>query len=307
VRAVSGARAGRRPPRAGAFLCALVAVLALAPPARASTCGRPDLLDAVPPDGAMAVPPNASLSAHYDASAEYANEDVVLTLDGGVDEVVKVSWDATQGLLTYAPDAPLPPGKYTLVWPTLRGLNTAAPGLGATVHFTVGTVDDVAPPEFDGLAGVTWDLERQDNDCTGSLENRLVFTLALAPADDDGGRDGLTLVVFQSSGSGVAVDAGSVPVLTTAMPAAGKSAEVKLPVSDATGHVCFAALARDLTGKISGGGSHTVCVETTAPPFFRGCAVAARGASRGAGRDAGALAFAALLLIAARRRRGRAA
>ena len=155
---MSGAPARRRLPRAGAVLCALVAVLALAPPARATTCGRPDLLDAVPPDGTTGVPPNASLSAHYDASAEYANEDVVLTLDGGVDEVVKVSWDATQGLLTYAPDAPLPPGKYTLVWPTLRGLNTAAPGLGATVHFTVGTVDDVAPPEFDGLAGVTWIL-----------------------------------------------------------------------------------------------------------------------------------------------------
>ena len=305
VWAVSATRGRKRLPPVSAFLCVLVALLAPASPARATTCGRPDLLDAVPPDGTTGVPPNASLFAHYDASAEYANEDVVLTPDGGVDEVVKVTWDATQGLLEFAPDAPFPPGKYTLVWPTLRGLNTAAPGLGATVHFTVGAVDDVAPPEFDGLAGVTWDLERRNNDCTGSLENRLVFTLALAQADDDGGRDGLTLVVFQSSGSGVEVDAGSVPVLTMAMPAAGKPAVVKLPVSDATGHVCFAALARDLTGKISGGGSHTVCVETTAPPFFRGCAVAAGGASRGAGGAAGTLAFASLLLVGARRRRAR--
>jgi len=238
----------------------------------------------------------------------------VLTPEGGVDEVVKVTWDGNQGLLTFAPDAALAPGSYTLVWPALRGLNTAAPGLGATVHFAVGAAD-VAPPAFDGLTGVTWELERRNNDCTGSLENRMVFSLSLAPADDDGGRDGLTLVVFQSSGSGVEVDGGSLPVLTTAMPVSGQRAQVKLPVSDATGHVCFAALARDLTGKISSGGSHTVCVETTAPPFFRGCAVAATGsasgasiaASSGAGRAAGPLVFASLVLVGARRRRARRA
>jgi hypothetical protein len=285
-----------------ASLCALVAGLALASPARASTCARPDLLDAVPPDMAKDVPPNASLFAHYDASAEYGNEDVVLTPAGGVDEVVKVKWDGTQGLLTFAPEAPLASGDYTLVWPALRGLNTAAPGLGATVHFTVGTALDVAPPAFDGVTSVTWDLERKTNDCTSSLENRLVFSLALAPATDDGGRDGLTLVVFQSSGSGV--DGGSVPVLTTAMPADGKGVQVKLSVAEATGHVCFAAIARDLTDKISSGGSQTVCVETTAPPFFRGCAVAAAGPR---GRAAGTLAFASLVVVGAWRRRRRRA
>jgi hypothetical protein len=263
----------------------LLATLAFARPVRATSCARPDLLDAVPPDGAQ-VPPNASLFAHYDPSADYGNEDVVLTPAGGTPEVVKVTWDGTQGLLSFEPETPLPPGRYTIEWPALRGLNASALGKGATVQFTVGDVDDSAPPDFAGLTGLSWDLERETNDCTDSLENRMAFTLSLAPADDDGGRAGLTLVVFQTAGSAASLDGGSVPVLSTAMPTAGETVVVKLPVSDATGHVCFAAIARDLTGKISSSGATTVCAETTAPPFFRGCAVAP-----GRGGDGGAAIF----------------
>ncbi len=286
----------------GACACVFL-VLAVARDARAQQCGRPDVLDTVPPDLATDVPPNASLTAHYDPSAEYLGEDVVLTPMGGVDEVVKATFDDTQGLLTYAPPAPLAPGAYVITWPSLRGLNAAALGTSAVVHFTVGTTDDTTPPVFDGFTGVTWDLERKNNTCTNSIEDRFVFELSLAPASDDGGRDGLRLVIFQTSGSGVDVDAGAVPVQTMAMPAVGKTAEVKLPVSDATGHVCFAAIARDLTGKISNGGSHAACVDTIAPPFFRGCAVAPD-ASRGV-HGVGVVASAALLALARRRRRAR--
>jgi hypothetical protein len=295
----------------------LAAGLALAPPARAAaTCARPDVLDTVPPDTMQVVPPNASLFAHYDPSADYANEDVVLTPKDGAPEAFAagdplhpdaVKWDGTQGLLSFTPPGELPEGDYAITWPGLRGLNTATPGLPATVHFSAGTADDVAPPEFAGLIGVTWDLERKTNDCTDSLENRLVFTLALAPAADDGGHDGLTLVVFQSAGSGIDAGAGPRQVLTTLMPPTGKDVVVKLPVADATGHVCFAAIARDLTGKISSGGSQTVCVETTAPPFFRSCAVAGSDARGRGGAGAGLVLGAfALVLAARRRRRGRA-
>jgi len=277
-----------------------LAALAPARDARAQQCGRPDVLDTVPPDLATDVPPNASLTAHYDPSAEYLGEDVVLTPMGGVDEAVEVTFDDTQGLLTYAPPEPLAPGAYVITWPSLRGLNAAALGTDAVVHFTVGATDDTAPPVFDGLTAVTWDLERKNNSCTKSIEDRMVFELSLAPASDDGGRDGLRLAIFQTSGSGVDVDAGSVPVQTMAMPAVGKTAEVKLPVSDATGHVCFAAFARDLTGKISNGGSHAVCVDTIAPPFFRGCAVAP-----GGDRVGGLVLLAASLALARRRRRAR--
>jgi hypothetical protein len=273
---------------------------ALAPgAARAAQCGRADLLDTVPPSKAAPIPPNASLVAHYDPSAEYLGEDVVLTPRGGTDEVVKVVFDGTQGLLTFTPPTPLAPGEYTIRWPGLRGLNAAALGRGGSVTFVVGETPDVAAPSFEGLTSVRWDLERQNNDCTDSLENRLVFDLPLGPADDDGGRDGLTLVVFQTAGG--AVDGGSLPVLARALPAPGAHAQVKLPVADATGHVCFAALVRDLTGKTSNSGSQEICVETTAPPFFRGCAV-----GPGSPRDMGAvLAIAALALILASRTRRR--
>jgi hypothetical protein len=269
-------------------------------PARAATCNHPDVLNTVPPDKATAVPRNGALFAHYDPSAEYANEDVVFTPPGGGDEAFAgndpmpvVKWDGTQGLLSFTPPEPLAPGDYKIAWPALRGLNTASPGLPATVHFTVVALDDLAPPDFAGLTGVTWDLERQNNDCTSSLENRFVFTLSLAPADDDGGRANLTLVVFQTSGSGV--DGGSVPVLSAPLPAPGDSVRVKLTVGEATGHVCFAAIARDLTGKVSSSGSQTVCVDTTAPPFFRGCAVAA---GQGAGASTSAIAAVFLTLTA---------
>jgi hypothetical protein len=259
----------------------------------ASACGRPDLLDTVPPDKEMNLPPNAALSAHYDVSAEYLGEDVILTTPDGNDQAVRVTFDSTQGLLTFKPPSPLDPGDYKLAWPSLRGLNTATPGKGAAITFTVGQQPDVEPPVFDGLTAVRWDLERQKNDCTDALENRFVFDFDLAPASDDGGPGGLTLVIFQTAGA--SIDGGSVPVLSRAMPLDGH-AQVKLPVADATGHVCFAALARDTIDQTSNGGSHEVCVQTTAPPFFRGCATApGRGTAVG-------LALVGLALLRCRRR-----
>jgi hypothetical protein len=290
-------------------VAAALAAFSLAPPARAATCGRPEVLDTFPPDESTVpaqttVPPNGSLFAHYSPEAEYGNENVLFTPPNSSDAQgfaandmnPHVSWDGTQGLLTFTPPARLDPGTYTLVWPALRGLNTASPSQPKTITFTAGTADDVAPPDFAGLTGVTWDLERQTNDCTKSLENRLVFTLSLAPADDDGGRSNLRLKVFQSSGSGV--DGGPVPVTMMPLPPEGKPATVKLSVGEATGHVCFAAIVLDLTDKVSDSGSQTVCVDTTAPPFFRGCALAAGGGAGGAGT----LAFILVALVIARRR-----
>jgi MYXO-CTERM domain-containing protein len=297
--------AGRRGTHARRVL-AVAAVLGVgvaltARPARAA-CAPPDLLEAIPPDGAT-ISANASLFARYASTAEYVNEEVLFDSPGHTGDAVKVTFDATQGLLTFAPDGGFPPGMYTIHWPSLRGLNIAAPGKGKDVTFTVTAATDDLPPTFDGLTGIArWDLERQKNDCTDSLENRFVFDLELAPADDDGGRTGLTLIVFQTAGA--LADGGAVPVLATAMPGAGKGVTVKLPVADTTGHVCFAALARDLTGKTSNGGSHDVCVETKAPPFFRGCAVGPSPEdARSTGFGGAALVAGAAVVARARRRR----
>jgi MYXO-CTERM domain-containing protein len=266
--------------------------------ARAAPCGLPDLVDMVPPDQAGDVPINAALAAHYTPSAEYAGEDVVLTWPTGEEQVLPATFDATEGQLRAVPAEPLVPGgAYIVRWPQLRGLDTAAPGCGGLAHFTAGTAADTEAPRFDGVTGVRWDLERRTSDCTDEIEERFIFDVDLGAASDDGGRQELTLILFQSAGP--RISGGPVPVLTRALPAEGTPARVALTGDDAIGHVCFAALVRDTTGQVSDSGSREVCLDTTAPPFFRGCNVSGQG-----GGGAGALAALALLLLAVRTRWG---
>jgi hypothetical protein len=267
-------------------------------PAQAAPCGVPDLADMVPPDGATAVPLNATLSAHYMASADYLGEDVVLVHPDGREQVLEARFDPTEVLLSVTPTEPLAAGgAYVVRWPSLRGLNAATPGYGDEAHFTTGTADDMTSPTFAGVTRVRWDLEREQNDCTEELEERYVFDIALGDAADDGGRDGLTLLLFQTSGSGAM--GMTVPVSTRAIPAAGATAQVKLPTRDSVGHVCFAALVRDTTNRVSQSGAAEACVETVAPPFFRGCNVGARSSSSATS----AVAIVALLVFLARRRK----
>jgi MYXO-CTERM domain-containing protein len=264
--------------------------------ARAALCGVPDLVDMVPPDGARAVPLNSTLSAHYQASADYLGEDVVLVHPDGSEQVLAARFDPTEVLLSVTPTEPLVAGEaYVVRWPSLRGINAAAPGYGGEAHFTAGTADDAESPRFAGVTAVAWDLEREQNDCTDELEERYVFDIMLGDASDDGGRDGLTLLLFQTSGSGAM--GMTVPVSTRAIPAAGAIAQVKLPTRDSVGHVCFAGLVRDTTSRVSQSGATEACVDTVAPPFFRGCSVG--GAPAG---GAGALAVALLVLLVRRRK-----
>ena len=283
---------------ARAALAGLLGTAALAPDARAAPCGRPNLLDTVPPDQATDVPPNATLAAHYAASADYLGEDVVLVTPTG-EQALPATFDATEGRLAITPPNPLAPGAtYVVRWPALRGLNAAAPGTGGQASFTVGAVPDDAAPAFEGVLGARWDLQRETNDCTDSIEQRFVFDLDLGAASDDGGRAGLTLLLFQTSGPGA--DGGSVPVLARALPPEGTPARVALPTGDAVGRVCFAGLVRDTTGKVSNSADREACVDTTAPPFFRGCGVAPGAHPALAGAILGLLA-----ILAARLRRGR--
>jgi hypothetical protein len=252
----------------------VLAALLCAQAARAAPCHAPDLVSALPPEGATGVPTNATLFAAYTASADYAGEEVLLIAGAGDPRPVPASFDRAQGLLSIVPPDGLAPGPYAVRWPGLRGVDTATPGIGREIHFTAGAQADQESPRFDGLGPVTWDFQRQRNDCTDDLEDRLVFDLALPEASDDGGRASLALVVFQTAGPGVTAP---VPIFTGPLPQA--TARLTLPVSRAVGHVCFAALARDLTGKVSESTQRESCVETIAPPFFRGCSFGGRGES----------------------------
>ncbi len=220
----------------------------------------------------------------------------MLVTPGGVENGFTAAFDSTEGLLSVMPPEPLEAGaSYELRWPAIRGLNAAAPGNGGTAHFTVGSGPDEQPPTFGGVTGIAWDVERLNNECTDAIEERMVFDIDLGVADDDGGRGQLTLLLYQTAGPQLG-DA-SVPVLAEALPAAGTPAHVALPTDRAVGHVCFAALVRNLTGKVSDSGSQEVCAEVTTPPFFRGCSIAG-----GRPTGAGTLPWLLALVVVHRRR-----
>jgi hypothetical protein len=257
------------------------AVLALLPAsrARAVPCNTPELLATIPPEGATGVTTDATLFAAYAASADYLGEEVLLLREGAEPQPMPAQFDRAQGLLSIKPPAGLMAGtSYRVRWPGLRGVDTATPGLGREIRFTTGSASDGEAPRFEGVTAIAWDLERKRNDCSDTVEDRLIFDLSLGAADDDGGRASLTLVVFQSAGP--LIDAPA-PVLTRPMPPAGTPVRIALPPSRAVGHICFAALARDLTGKVSASAQREACLDTTAPPFFNGCTIGGRTAGGG--------------------------
>jgi hypothetical protein len=267
--------------------------------AHAQTCGAPDLLSAVPPDGAAAVPIAAPLHAFYAASALYQDEPILLDLPDGTQQARVGDFDPAEGRLTLSPlDPLLPASSYTIHWPELRGTTSGGKGLGRKVAFTTGAEPDSTPPSFAGATKVAWDWTRENDDCTDKIEDRLAFDVSLADASDDGGRDSLTLVLSQTEGPLLAT--GPRQIFLGALPPPGKPAHVSLAVESAVGRICFAALVRDLTDKISGGGDQEVCVQTTRPPFFNGCAMAPP-SRRGGGLVLGMLLLLILLLTVRRK------
>jgi len=256
------------------------------------------LLQAIPADGAAGVPTNAKLFAHYAPNASYLDEEVVLEHVGVGETTLKATWNAAESMLSVEPV--LTAGaQYVVRWPRLRGLNTANLGRAEDVSFEVGTTSDEMPPQLEGIAKLEWDVDRERDDCTDNLEERYLFDFELGAASDDGGRDSLTLVLFQTKGPHVPADAPQ-PVLIQRLPAEGGTARLSTTIGDGVGDVCFAAIVRDLTGKVSASGSREICVETVEPPFFSGCSLGPRSRS-----TAGLLLLALALALGARRGRRR--
>jgi MYXO-CTERM domain-containing protein len=276
------------------------AILGWANGAGAATCTRPDLVETLPADGATGVPTNARLAARYESTAEYLSEPIPLEHVGVGVESAPATFNANEGLLTIVPDQPLVPGDtYKITWPALRGLTTAALGKGADVTFTAGTAEDTAAPEFAGLRSVAWDVERPNDDCSDSPQDRYRFDFALGDAHDDASRDLLTLIVFQTAGP--TLSGGSPePVLVERMPPAGQEAQVRRSIDAGVGRVCFSALVRDSLGRISNSAQSETCATTVRPPFFYGCTMTRRDAPA----SRAWLGVLALGAVARRRRRG---
>jgi hypothetical protein len=225
---------------------------------------------------------------------------VALEQVGVATATVPATFDDTSGLLQITPPAALvPDDSYVVHWPSLRGIDTATLGKSSDLTFTAGSETDVSPPTFAGITSVSWDVSRNRDSCNGSIDQRYVFTLGLGAAADDGGRDSLTVLVFQTAGPTVDANAPS-PVLVQRIPPDGQSVQVSSAIGDAVGHVCFAAIVRDLTLKPSPSGP-PVCIDTVAPPFFYGCAAIQGRGPRGV-PTAAVVVFGIALARRARRR-----
>ena len=110
----------------------------------------------------------------------------------------------------------------------------------------------------------------------------MIFDLQLGAANDDGGRDGLTLLLFQTAGP-LITDAPN-RVHARALPENPEElVRVSLTTSEAVGRVCFAGILRDMTDKVSNGSDENLCQRHGAPIFPGLRAVAGRRAARPAG------------------------
>jgi hypothetical protein len=239
--------------------------------AAAAPCGRPDVDFAFPPDDASNVPGNARLSAHYASPALYDDEPVTLTGPMGDELGVSVLYDDAQSMLRVSPHQPLEAGFHQVVWPGLRSVSSGGVGRGSTIGFFVDNAVDTMPPRFSGLESIDWDLSRDRDPCLDGLEDRFVFDLELGEVDDDGGRELLSVLVFETVDPAEPERSEPRQVALRPVPASGKL-ELRRPAQRA-GRTCFAAVVQDLLGAVSGGGEVEVCTQTKRPPFFDGCAV----------------------------------
>jgi hypothetical protein len=246
-------------------------VLGMAFHAAAAPCGRPDVDATFPPSDATSVPPNALLSAHYSSPALYDDELVSLVDASGTELDVSVVYDEADAMLRATPAEPLGPGYHELSWPGLRSLTGAGVGRGRTTGFFVQTAADRAPPTFQGLTDIAWDLSRDRDPCLDELDDRFVFELTLGSAHDDAGVELLAVQIFETQDPASESDEPA-RVALRAFPESGKL-EVRRATNDA-GKTCFAAVVQDLLGNVSGGGEREVCIKTKKPPFFDGCSVA---------------------------------
>ena len=270
--------------------------------AGAAPCGRPDVDVTFPPNDAHDVPSNALFAAHYAAPAVYADEPVTMADSAGNAVALTSAFDDIDSMLRATPDQALGVGTYDIVWPGLRGVNGGAGvGRGSTTRVFVTNATDVASPMFAGLSDIKWDLARERDPCLDKLDDRFVFQLEVGHGSDDAPVEFLALQVFQTEDPLSPDQSAPGQVGRRAWPKNG-TVEVKRPASKA-GQTCFAAIALDLLGRVSGGGEREVCVKTKKSPFFDGCAVAASGPGAPTPRGAWAFTLVGLWLL----RRGRSA
>ena len=258
--------------------CAGAALLALATSNRdvLAACQNADVVDTIPPDGAVSIPTNTPLLATYELGAIHNGEQVVVTRQGGQPELLAATFSSALRTLSASlpSDTFEPNSEYSVEWPALSTADGQRTGQGALVRFTVGSGPNMSTPSFAGLRAVRWGFEREYDSCSDTESERYIFDLRLSEPNYSGGVELLTVLAFQTegptlerSGTGQAIPE---PIFTGRY-TGSEWIQVKRPVADGVGRVCFSAILQAPSGSVSGGADREVCTETVRPPFFDGC------------------------------------
>lgn len=285
--------------RVVACLVALSSVWAASIDSAHAACGRPDLVDTLPPDAQPLVPTNTRLSATYELGAIHQGEPVIVTATPGNRHQLSASYSAAlRSLLVTlpgcgddsAPDCPDFPGgqlkpntEYTVEWPGLAAGVGARVGRGATVTFTSGPGPDASAPSFDGAREIRWDFEREYDSCSNTESERYIFDVRINTPSYAGGEELLTMHVFQTAGRLLRKDENGRPVPEEVHRGRYRGSEwirITQPIATAFGKVCFSAFAEAPNGLISQGSETEACTRTEHPPFFEGCSFEGRSPRR---------------------------
>ena len=263
-----------------------------------AACGRPDVVDTLPPDGQALVPTNTRLSASYELGATHMGEAVMVTATPGSRHQLSASYSsALRSLLVTLPScgegaapecAPNPdfPGgqlkpntEYTVEWPGLSADAGARVGRGATVTFTSGPGPDASSPGFDGAREVRWGFEREYDSCSDTESERYVFDVRVNPPTYTGGEELLVMHVFQTVGRLLQKDENGNAIPEEVHRGRYQGSDwirITQPIATGFGRVCFSAFAEAPNGLISQGSETEACTRTEHPPFFEGCSFGGR-------------------------------
>src|SRR5690606_35941850 len=223
-----------------------------------AACGRADLEDAIPPDGAEGVPTNTPLSATYELGAIHQGEPVLVTRAGEPTQSLPAVYRSAvrtltvQGVETLAPNS-----LYTVEWPGLSNDDSARPGNGAAVSFSVGGGPDNSRPEFDGIRELRWAFERKHDSCSATESERSLFELRLPEPRYSGGAELLNVLAFQTRGPNLGTD--TAEQVYSRRYTGSNWITVKRPIAHGVGRVCFSAMFQAPNGMISGGAERSAC------------------------------------------------
>lgn len=278
-----------------AFAFSWASIIWLLPIAAGAQCPDPvERILTFPADRANEVPVNVVLHADFPASQEPGGRPTWRVLDSHSREVDGVEgWDDLSA--TFTPATELEPRS-----PYYVRVSVAATGQYLNFEFNTGDDRDRSGPSFGGLSDLDWSHQTDEwlfDNCHISSGEGIVFNLTFPEASDDGPREELCYMVYQTSGPGV-----SGSTLRARVRYPDDDLTLMLPAGDGEGDICFRVEARDLIGRVDGN-RREQCVEAVVGAIFDDACSVAGAAPRATGPTVPLLVLLFLGVVLRRRTR----